>query len=405
MKTMKKGDLLAVIIIAVTAGLFIQCSNQKVNPVDPSKMDETLRQYGLDGGSRTVTGLIRDLQTGLPVSNATVTMIDTTGGGAVLIATGTSDATGKYVVNGVPVDTLLVLVSRSGYVNATLTAYIQAYYWSVDLKTIFLLPVSSQAVIGASGGRIDDADEEGDVIGLYAPAGALSADVLITLTHLQGREIPQVPPKGHLSFATALVGPEGTVFQKPAMLIFPLPMSMPPGTELPVYAPSATSLIYWQDTGIKAVVYPDGLKASAPITRGGLYSVMPAVQIEQTSLSTLWEQYLVLPSSRGYYTVTYKNQWENRAPEYVDFPDGASGISHSTLRYMLEQFYGVPFTVPETETVFYQSPTGFYAYQMIRIHAIQGRIILPDPAADESFRLYIKRPIVKFVPHDQGCGY
>jgi hypothetical protein len=316
-----------------------------------------------------------------------------------------SDATGKYVLNGVPVDTLLVLVTRSGYVNATLTAYIQAYYWSVDLKTTFMIPVSSQAVIGASGGAIADTDEEGDVIRLDVPAGALASDVQMALTHLQGREIPQVPPKGRLSFATAMVGPDGTVFQKPATLTVPLPLAMTAGTELPVYSPGQAAQIYWQDTGIKAVVNADGLTASAPLTRSGLYSVMPAVGVEQATIETRWEQYLVLPSQKGYYTVTYKNQWQNTEPEYIDFPDGAAGISHSTLRYMFEQYFAVPFTVPETETVFYQSPTGFYAYQMIRIHAITGRIVLPDPAAGERFQLYIKRPIVKFVPHDQGCGY
>jgi hypothetical protein len=405
MKAFRKWSVLPFILTAMIAGLFVQCSNQKVNPVDPSHVDETLRDYGTDGASRTVTGLLRDLQTGLGVAGATVTVIDTAGGGAARVATGVSDATGKYVLTGVPVDTLLVLVTRSGYADATLTAYIQAYYWSVDLKTTFMIPVSSQAVIGATGGRIEDTDEEGDVISLYIPSGALAAQTTVTLTHLQGREIPQVPPKGHLSFATAMVGSAGVVFSKPAVLTFPLPMAMTPGTELPVYSPNPSTQIYWRDTGIKAIVYSDGLKASVSISGAGLYSIMPEVDVEQATIETRWEQYLVLPSQKGYYTVTYKNQWQNTEPEYIDFPDGATGISHSTLRYMFEQFFAVPFTVPETETVFYQSPTGFYAYQMIRIHAITGRIVLPSPAAGERFQLYIKRPIVKFVPHDQGCGY
>jgi hypothetical protein len=72
---------------------------------------------------------------------------------------------------------------------------------------------------------------------------------------------------------------------------------------------------------------------------------------------------------------------------------------------MFEQYYGAPFTVPEMETIFYESPTGFYAYQIIRIRSIAGEMTLPGPIGGESFRIYIKRPLVRFVPHDQGCGY
>ena len=140
-------------------------------------------------------------------------------------------------------------------------------------------------------------------------------------------------------------------------------------------------------------------------TRSALYSIMPLVRIEEVRVDTLWEQVRVLPSARGFFTVTFRNQYRNSAPENVDFPDGAAGLSHPILIAMLEQNHGVPFFVPQTESVFYESPTGFFPYQAIRVLWLEGEMTLPDPLARVLFRLYIKRPTVRFVPHDQGCGF
>lgn len=404
MNTLGKSGSSALILLTVAAGLFIQCGSRKVGPVDPGDMDMEIRQL-TSGGGRTLTGLIRDYRSDLAVAGATVTVIDTTDSRTLVVGTAISDASGKYVVPGVPIDTLLVHFSKQGYMGATLTAFVQPYYWSVNLKTASMIPVSGSTLIGPEGGVVQDTDDEGDIITLTIPPGALASDTDISLTHLQGREIPGVPPEDHLSFATAHVGPEGAVFLTPVTLTVPLPAPMNPGASMPVYKPDSSSPIRWQETGLQAVVDADGLTASVLVGRPGLYSVMPEIRIDESALQILWEQYLVLPSSRGYYTVTYKNQWNNQAPEYVDFPDGAPGVSHSTLIYMFEQYYGAPFTVPEMETVFYESPTGFYAYQIIRIRSIAGEMAFPGPIGGQSFSIYIKRPLVRFVPHDQGCGY
>jgi len=405
MKAMKKNLALLLILLIGVAGFSIQCSDKKVNPIAPAQLEKTLRLYSTSGTKRTITGLVRDFKTGLAISGARVTVIDTMGGASVIAASGTTDATGKYEIPGVPIATLLVDISKGGYIDATVTAFVRDYYWSVHIKTTFLIPVLPQNVIGPTGGLIQDTDEEGDVNTLSIPPGALNSDVVIALTHLQGSEIPSAPPKGHLSFATIDLEPIGTVFQKAATWTIPLPKTMQPGSEMPVFSFVASSLAYWQDTGIKATVNPGGLTASAPITRATLYSVMPAVEIEDTAVDMLWEQIKVLPSANGFFTVTYKNQYNNTAPENVYFPDGATGVNHSTLIYMFEQFYGVPFARPENETIFYESPTGFYPYQLIRVLSLQGEMILPDPSASVNFNIFIKRPLVRFVPHDQGCGY
>ncbi len=405
MKAMKKNLAWPLILLIGLAGLSIHCGSKKVNPIAPAQLEKTLRLYGTSGATRTITGLIHDFKTGLAISNATVTVIDTADGVAVVVASGSTDATGKYEIPGVPIATLLVYISKAGYIDATITAFVMDYYWRVHIKTTFLLPVLSQNVIGPSGGLIQDKDEEGDVIMLAIPSGALNSDVAVTLTHLQGRDIPSTPPEGRLSFATAHVGPDGMVLQKPATLTFPLPRSMNPGATMPLYSPNLSSPVYWQDAGISATVDPGGTTASAPVTRAALYSLMPAVQIIETVVDTLWEQIKMLPSASGFFTVTYKNQYNNTAPEYVQFPDGAAGIKHSTLIYMFEQVHGVPFTEPETETVFYESPTGFYPYQLIRVLDIHEEMTLPDPAAVVIADKYIKRPTVRFVPHDQGCGF
>jgi hypothetical protein len=407
MKKQTVGYLFA--LIGIVAFSF-SCQNKKVNPTEPGALERALWGNEIERGRRTITGTVKDLVTGLEMPNVTVFVIDSSRGLDTTVAVGTTDITGRFEIPGIPISTFLVYFTKSGYVDATVTAYVRQAYWSVDIRTTFLVPIGPKAVIGASGGNVIDTDEEGDAIRLDIPPGALDSDVEITVNHLQGVEVPSYPPRGRLSIATVHFEPEGTVFHKPVKVTIPLPQQMTPGVEMPLYSTMGPKHVKWQevkwqDTGIKARVNGDGLTASSEINHFSTISVMPEVQVTETAVDTLWEQYALLPSANGYFTVMYKNQVEDLVGEYIYFPDGAEGLNKSTIVYMYEQFYGASFQDPLTETVYYQSTTGVYPFQVVRGVTFMGEMILSDPTRIVNAIKCVKRPMIVLVAHDQGCAF
>ncbi|MBN1894327.1 hypothetical protein JW906_07515 [bacterium] len=389
--------MLGILLIAFS------CQNRKVNPLDPEPLGKVLPGYQIARVRRTITGLVMDRSTELAIPDVMVTVIDTTGGLDSTIAVGTTNLSGRFDIPGIPNDTLLVYFSKDGYIDATITAYVQYSYWSVDLKTTALIPLGMKAVIGSAGGSLTDTDEEGDIIRLDIPAGALNSDVEITITHLQGVDVPFYPPEGRLSYATAHFGPEGTLFQKPVMITMPLPQVMTPGVELPLYSYGGILRVKWEDTGIQAKVDDDGLTATAQVDHFSVYSLMPEVQVIDAAVDTLWEQYELLPSAYGAFTVTYEDRPDNLGPEFVEFPNGTDGLNRSTLIYMFEQYYGVSFNASRIETIYYQSTRGLYPFRVIRGIIFTGEMILQDPLRTVYAIKCIKRPMVVYTAHDQGC--
>jgi hypothetical protein len=399
---------LFVIVIGMAIGGF-HCAKKKVNPVEPGNLNKILQGQGLASSTKTIIGQVDDRVTGFAVSGVGVTVIDTTNGLNVIVGTGTTDLTGKYEIPGIPVDTLLVYFSKIGYIDAALTAFVKQNYWSVEVQTIFLKPVSQIIVIGSAGGNIKETDDEGDVISLDIPSGALDANIGISVTHLQGLEIPSYPPKNHLSFATAHFGPTGTSFKKPVTITVPLPQQMLPGSDLPLYSLEEPLRMIWQDTGIMASVNADGITASAQVTHFSIYSVMPEILVTELHLDTLWEDYEVMPTETGSTTVTYKNEYDKLLPDYIDFPEGADGLNKSTIIYMFEQLHGVSFTNPDTETLYYESPSGLFTVRNTQVLSLEEQMILVQPTRIVNVRKHIKRPmIVDYLSssstHDQGGG-
>jgi hypothetical protein len=407
MKQQRLTSMWLFVIVTAMAFVGFQCAKKKVNPVSPGDLNKILQGQGVLSSTKTIIGHVEDRVTGFAVSNVEVTVIDTTNGLDVTVGAGTTDLTGKYEIPGIPVDTFLVYFSKPGYIDATLTAFVKENYWSVDGQMIYLQPVSQVVVIGAAGGNVKETDEEGDVISLDIPAGALDANTGISVTHLQGLEVPSYPPQNHLSFATAHFGPTGTSFKKPVTITVPLPQQMVPGSDLPLYSLEELRRIKWQDTGIKATVNAGGLTASAQIDHFSVYSVMPEILVTEQPVDTLWEGYEVMPTESGSKTVTYKNQYDELLPEYIDFPEGADGLNKSAIIHMLEQYHGVSFTNPVTETVYYESPPGFFPVLRIQVISLEEQITLIQPTRTLNARKHIKRPmIVDYFSssHIQGGG-
>jgi len=402
---MKRHAALRLVAFTGIVVLLLSCQNKKLNPTGPDALNNGLQAEELAKAKRTITGTVVDFVTGLPVKDVQVTVIDSTGGLNTTIATGKTNGVGRYDVRGIPVDTLLVYFSKDAYAEATITAFVLQTYWSVDLKTTRLIPRGPATVVGAAGGTVEDTDEEGDVIRVEFPPGAVNSDTEVSITHLQGVQVPSYPPKGRLSIATAMFHPAGVTFSKPVMITIPLPQQMTPGVEMPMFSYDGILNLEWQDTGIKASVDDDGLTASMEVTRFGTFSIMPEVQVVEDAEDTMWEQYGLLPSSHGFFTVTYKNQVPGLDPEYVEFLSGTGGLNESTIVYMYEQYYGVSFTNPVTETVYYQSPTGMYPYKVVRGVLYTGEMTLTDPLRTVGTRKCVKRPMIIWAEHDQGCGF
>jgi hypothetical protein len=406
MKQQRKMAAWSCVLALTVAMIGLHCDHKKVNPVEPNELNKLLIANGVQSTSKTITGRVADLVTTYGIPYATVTVIDTTDDLDIPIATGLSDLTGQYEIPGIPVGTFLVYFSKAGYIDGVAAAFITDAYWSVELQRVLLKPTSPGVVIGAAGGNVIDTDDEGDVIRLDVPAGALDANVSLSVTHLQGLEIPSFPPQGHLSFATAYFGPTGTTFKKSVTITIPLPQQMSSGAELPLYSFDEIRRIKWQDTGIKAVVNADGLTASAQVGHFSMYSVMPEIRVDETPVDTLWEDYQLLPGFSGSTTITYKNQYDKLLPEFIYFPEGAAGVNKSTIVYMFEQLHGVSFTDPISETLYYACPTGTYARSVLKVLVLDERLTLLQPATVVHAQKHIKRPMAVFFPahHDQGAG-
>jgi len=400
---LKLSAWLFVVVSAITI-VGLRCDKKKVNPVEPKELSKLLQPQDLQSSTKTIIGHVADRVTGLGIINANVVVIDTTAGLNVPIGAGITDIAANFVIPGIPVGTFLVSISKIGYIDASVTAFVRENYNSVETQTTFLKPVSKGVVIGAAGGKVTDSDDEGDVITLDVPSGALDSDVSLSVTHLQGLEIPSIPPKGHLSFATAHFGPTGTLFKKPVTISFPLPQQMLPGSELPLYSLEELQRIKWQDKGIKALVNADGLTASAQVDHFSVYSVMPEIQVTETPVDTLWEDYQVLPTLTGYTIAKYKNEYDKLLPEYINFPEGTEGLNRSTLIYMFEQFHGISFRGWNTETIYFASPAGMYARRVTRVLVLEEQMTLVDPTKIVNVKKHVKRPIIEFVSHDQGGG-
>jgi len=350
---------------------------------------------------KTVSGQVQDASNASAVAGAAVAILDTTAGLDRTVGAGTTDAAGRYEIGGVPVGTFMVLISKPGYVDAATPALVRDN-WTDVLPRVLLKPVSVTAVIGAAGGTLTDRDGEGDVISLAVPAGALAANTQISMSHLQGLDVPPGAPAGRLSLAAAYFGPKGTTFANPVTVTFPLPQRMTEGTELPLYTLDAVRPTEWLDTGSRASVNPGGLSASVQVSHFSIYALMPEVLVTETVEDTLIEAGERLPDLIGSFTVTYRNRYDDLESRYIHFDSDTTGLNVSTIVQMFEQHHGVSFSKPVTETISYGCWRATYPYKFIRVLVITEQMHLTAPDRTIVVRKRIRRPMIEFPSHDQG---
>jgi hypothetical protein len=277
----------------------------------------------------TFTGEVLDARTSAPLPNVSVQF-----GTAITV---TTDASGTYTVGNLPEGHYDVVFSKRGYI--TVTTPVNVGELSAATEAIYLVPSAPAATVGPEGKMLETPDTEGDVIRVSIPAGAVQRDISVTVTPLQGVEIPGAPPEGYLSIAAAHIGLESggrIALEKPVTVTVPLPTSVSAGTEVPLFLFDETTRL-WRDTGITATANVDGDTASAAVNQFGTFSVMPQVRIEEAHHSSRVVFRERLPDDQ----VTLVRTFQNSIEVLED-----AGIDRSTLTYMIEQSKDVPFSRP-----------------------------------------------------------
>lgn len=180
-----------------------------------------------------VEGYVTDYATGSALKGATVSLNSATG-----TLNATSDASGYYLIRGVPSGRQSFRIEKSGYEPVWRIANITQPAESYALKLAALEPISPRVTeIGAAGGTHYATDAGATGPYLQIPAGALESTVPIQFTQLRDAStLPQLPQDGSF-LAFAHLGPTGLTFKKPATLFLPLQagISIPIGTRINIF--------------------------------------------------------------------------------------------------------------------------------------------------------------------------
>jgi uncharacterized protein YjdB len=121
---------------------------------------------------------------------------------------------------------------------------------------------ATTAWIGPSGGTITEPSGASVII----PPGALTEQKLISIkTRFGPSSLPAPTAPWFPALGGATLGPNGLVFQQPALLTLPLSQRLIPGSQYPLFVYDE-ELVGWRQTEFMAVVNSDGLSASAEVS-------------------------------------------------------------------------------------------------------------------------------------------
>ena len=159
------------------------------------------------------------------------------------------------------------------------------------------LTLGTAQVLAALGGIVES--EVGGA-SVTIPPGALTANVQISVTSLDGPTTPPAPASTEV-LAAATFGPSGTVFNQPVTITLPLVRYFVPGTQLPLSFYNSQTNTY-QSAGISAVVDSTGTKASTPITHFSTPTILgaaPECQEVQASPPTVSSAEISISMQQG----------------------------------------------------------------------------------------------------------
>lgn len=247
----------AILLLAVVLGMYLLNGCQKdVEPI------ELVTHY-------VITGKIVNDETSAPLSGVTVTCLG---------ESSTTNANGIYSLNfeELPDDYIKISAKKDGYPVGT-TIISSGNYTSVNI--IRLVPPAISKIITNAGGNLMigntesiDPDQKIEVI---FPEGAVNSSTEISMTPLEGVQVPDISPRktlGLLNAATVSLEPSGLTLNENATIYFPLPMKMDAGIVLDLLIYNENSL-KWEKSGITAIVDSTGSLAVSGITHFSTYSI------------------------------------------------------------------------------------------------------------------------------------
>lgn len=216
-----------------------------------------------------VTGKVVNDETSTPMSGVTVTCLEKS-------VTTNSDGIYSFNLEELPEDYIKISAKKNGYPIGT-TIVSSGNYSSVN--TIRLIPPAVSKTIGTSGGSLFSGNTESidpdQEIEIVFPEGAVSSSTEISMTPLEGVEVPDISPRktlGLLNAATVSLEPSGLVLNKNATISFPLPMRMDKGQELDVLIYNEVSM-EWEKSGVIAIVDSTRSLAISEISHFSTYSI------------------------------------------------------------------------------------------------------------------------------------
>ncbi len=200
-----------------------------------------------------ISGVVLDVATGDPISDAQVTLF------GVGTST-TTDIDGSYRIE-IPVGTVTLLVERDGYapiMHRVIGDSVGSGGFHGCVPTADLTPLNPPVVVGPMGGEFTVVGNDGKEYTLIIPENALLADTSITIT-----PIASLPSTSDRMMASPVhLGPSGLQFAQPIQLILPLDLKEDPAS---VHLRSALfNATYggWKRNSAPVLVSPDSSSAT-----------------------------------------------------------------------------------------------------------------------------------------------
>ncbi len=220
----------------------------------------------------TIEGMVVNEETGEGIASAEVEMLNNTE---------TTDVTGKFTLivpeELIPDTSFVITTKATGFVSGMTYANKQTLS---ALPFISLIPTREPVSIGPEGGNViipevTESLNPNDHIQLIIPQNALTETEDISVTPLQGNDVPGRSPMaslGLLNMATVNLEPSGLELAQDGQLEFPLPFQSDQGEVIPLLLFNDQTM-QWEDTGDSAVVDQSGTKATANISHFSTYSI------------------------------------------------------------------------------------------------------------------------------------
>ncbi|MCD4665436.1 MAG: hypothetical protein K8R68_09195 [Bacteroidales bacterium] len=163
-----------------------------------------------------------------------------------------------------------LFVSAEDYTFTTYNPIIEENY--VFLRNIYLKKKGSFNLINEYGGEIFDSLTNNRVFSLNIPENAVSSEVNISLTPIEGLESVAFSNNCIPIAEVDISSDKNIIFTKPCQLTFSLPYVLINGSKLPLYVFNSNTLLN-EYTKLYAIVNDDGKSASINIISCGRYSL------------------------------------------------------------------------------------------------------------------------------------